>query len=98
MPAQAGIHDLTCCDKGKLWIPACAGMTWAQGRRVNLSANWNDADRNHAELTCGVQTELRGLNLVDCPLHRFERRIDHVIVVLGGQEPRAAFQGTYAVA
>jgi len=29
MPAQAGIHDFLCCNEGKSWIPACAGMTGA---------------------------------------------------------------------
>ncbi len=27
MPANAGIHDFPCRDKGKSWIPAFAGMT-----------------------------------------------------------------------
>jgi hypothetical protein len=27
MPANAGIHDFHCRDKGKSWIPAFAGMT-----------------------------------------------------------------------
>jgi len=27
MPANAGIHDFRWCDKGKSWMPACAGMT-----------------------------------------------------------------------
>jgi hypothetical protein len=27
MPAQAGIHDFLWRDKGKSWMPACAGMT-----------------------------------------------------------------------
>ena len=27
MPAQAGIHALLCCNKGKAWIPARAGTT-----------------------------------------------------------------------
>jgi hypothetical protein len=26
-------HDLFCCDHGKSWMPACAGMTGAQRRR-----------------------------------------------------------------
>jgi hypothetical protein len=27
MPAQAGIPDFFCCNKGESWIAACAGMT-----------------------------------------------------------------------
>jgi hypothetical protein len=27
MPAQAGIHDFLCCNEGKSWVPAFAGMT-----------------------------------------------------------------------
>jgi hypothetical protein len=27
MPANAGIHDSPCRDKGKSWLPAFAGMT-----------------------------------------------------------------------
>jgi len=27
MPANAGIHDSPCRDKGKSWVPAFAGMT-----------------------------------------------------------------------
>jgi hypothetical protein len=27
MPAKASIHDFLCCNEGKSWIPACAGMT-----------------------------------------------------------------------
>ena len=27
MPAKAGIHDFLCCNEGKSWVPAGAGMT-----------------------------------------------------------------------
>jgi hypothetical protein len=35
MPAKAGIHDLTFAQQAKSWIPAFAGMTWAQRGWVN---------------------------------------------------------------
>jgi hypothetical protein len=36
MPAQAGIHDFLCRNKGKSRIPACAGMTGGSGLYVNV--------------------------------------------------------------
>jgi hypothetical protein len=34
---HAGIRDFLCCNKGKSWIPAFAGMTrWVQRRWANL--------------------------------------------------------------
>jgi hypothetical protein len=36
MPAPAGIHDFLCCNEGKSWIPAFAGMTEGSGPWVNV--------------------------------------------------------------